>query len=197
MSTDDVVPPAPGSGEVTDLLGAWAAGDATALERLVPLIYDELRRLASRRLRGRRQGNTLQPTALVHEAFLRLVDYRTHWQNRDHFFAVAARTMRSVAVDHARRRLAKRRGGGSPLQLDLATVAEPGVDPASVDLLALDEALSRLQVMDAQQARVVELRYFAGLTLEETATALGISAATAWRDWRAARLWLFREIAGA
>jgi RNA polymerase sigma-70 factor (ECF subfamily) len=196
ITPDELAPAAAVPGEVTVLLRAWAAGAPDALDQLLPLVYDELRRLAGQRLRRERQGHTLQPTALVHEAFLRLVGYTPGWQDRQHFFAVAAQVMRRVAVDHARRRQAQRRGGGdSPLLLDLAAVAEPGAESIQVDLLALDEALGRLQQMDAQQARVVELRFFTGLSIDETAAALGISAATVWRDWKSAKLWLYREIA--
>lgn len=191
---EPLAPPAPG--EVTALLIAWRGGDAAALERLMPLVYAELRRLAAQRLRGERNAPTLQPTVLVHEAFLRLVDRRSPWQNRAHFFAVAARTMRRVAVDHARSRLRQKRGGGA-LRVDLTGVAEAAaVEPPSVDVLALDEALDRLEARDPQQARVVELRFFTGLSEEETAEALGISRSTVQRDWHFARLWLLRELGG-
>ena len=186
---------APPPGEVTALLQAWRGGDAAALERLIPLVYEELRRLAAQRLRGERHAPTLQPTALVHEAFLRLVDRKADWQNRGHFFAVAAQTMRRVAVDHARARLSQKRGAGA-VRVDLTGVVEPAVEPPSVDLMALDVALSRLEAMDPQQARIVELRFFTGLSIEETAAALGISDSTVQRDWRTAKLWLFRELAG-
>jgi RNA polymerase sigma factor (TIGR02999 family) len=184
--------PAPESGEITRLLRAWREGESTALDRLLPLVYDELRRLAATRMRGNR-GQTLQPTALVHEAFLRLVGQPIDWQDRGHFFAVASRAMRRIAIDSWRAGGALKRGGDAPrVPLEEGEVA---VAPPSVDLMALDAALTRLEAMSPQQARVVELRYFAGLSLEEIAEALGRSRSSVFRDWRAARAWLYRELA--
>lgn len=184
---------APSSGEVTRLLSAWSAGDAAALEALIPLVYDELRRLAGRELRGERPGHTLQPTAVVHEAFLKLVGQKdATWKNRGHFFAVAAQTMRRLLVDHARQRDAKKRGGEAVrVPLDAAGVTTL---PRDADVLALDQALHRLAGLDATQARVVELRYFGGLTLEETAEALDTSSSTVERSFRLAKAWLYREL---
>jgi RNA polymerase sigma-70 factor, ECF subfamily len=187
--------------DVTALLRAWGQGEQTALHELLPLVYGELRRQAARRLRAQPPGHTLQATALVHEAYLRLVDRDTagtDWQDRSHFFAVAARAMRSVLVDHARaRRAAKRGGGARALTLETAdasgALADRSSDPG-LDVEALDEALTRLAALDPRQARVVELRYFGGLSIEETAQALGVSHATVEREWRTARLWLRREL---
>jgi RNA polymerase sigma-70 factor, ECF subfamily len=189
-------PPDPPEGELTGLLRAWREGDAAAADELLPLVYGELRRIASQRMRGERGGHTLQPTALVHEAFLRLVGQPIDWRDRGHFFAVASRAMRRVAVDHWRAGAAQKRGGEGP-RLELGDAAEPAVEPKSVDVMALDAALSRLEQMSAQQARVVELRYFAGLSLEEVADLLDRSRASVFRDWRAARTWLFRELSGS
>jgi RNA polymerase sigma factor (TIGR02999 family) len=178
---------------VTALLKAWGEGDANALEQLIPLVYEELRNQAKRHLRREPVGHTLQTTALVHEAYLRLVDQReTQWQNRAHFFGVAGQLMRRILVDHARSRLAAKRGGAVPS----VTLAEDAIEnPESViDLLELDEALTRLGARDGQQARIVELRYFTGLGIEETAEALGISPATVKREWVMARAWLKREL---
>lgn len=181
--------------DVTSVLKEWGAGQDRALERLVPLVYRELRSLAASHLRGERQGHTLQPTALVNEVFLRLLDGReVVWQNRTHFFALAARMMRHILVDHARARLAEKRGGGAlPFPLEGPFDPSPISDRA---LLALDDALADLKRMDPRQCRIVELRYFAGLTLEETAESLGISVATVKREWTMARAWLRREVEG-
>jgi RNA polymerase sigma factor (TIGR02999 family) len=184
--------PDPPSGEITRLLRAWREGATGAVDQLLPLVYDELRRLAAGRMRGNR-GDTLQPTALVHEAFLRLVGQPIDWQDRGHVFAVASRAMRRIAIDHWRAGGAQKRGGEAPrIPLEEGEVA---VAPPSVDLMALDAALSRLEAMSPQQARVVELRYFGGLSLEEIADALGRSRSSVFRDWRAARAWLYRELA--
>jgi RNA polymerase sigma factor (TIGR02999 family) len=183
------------SGDVTALLRAWRAGDSAALDRLVPLVYGALRQLAAQRLRGGSGPATLQPTALVHEAFLRLVRGDIDWQSRAHFFAVASRTMRNVAIDHARRRQADKRGGDA-VRVDLTSAGEPAPAVPVVDVLALDEALSRLEALDPRQAKVVELRFFAGLSEDETAAVLDCSPATVTRDWRTARAWLFRELEG-
>ena len=185
--------PDPPSG-VTELLRRWNSGDREAMDRLMPIVYDELRRLAAGYLKGERPGHTLQPTALVHEAYLRLVRQdRVEWQNRAHFFGIAASMMRRVLVDHARRRQAEKRdAGGFRLTLQLGAAFEAARDP---ELLELDQALGRLERLDADQARVVELRFFGGLTVEETAVVLGISTATVKREWRTAKAFLRREMA--
>lgn len=180
---------------VTALLSDWSRGDATALTQLLPLVYAELRRIAARQLRGERATHTLQPTALVHEVYLRLVDQRqVDWQDRAHFLSVAAQTMRRILVDHARRHDARKRGDGVPcLSIDdAAEIAAAGEMP----LLALDEALCRLERVDPELARIVELRAFGGLTIEEAAHVLKVSPSTAKRDWRTAKAWLNRELRG-
>ena len=174
---------------VTALLADWSRGDTTALEQLLPLVYAELRRIAARQLRRERAEHTLQPTALVHEVYLRLVDQRhADWQNRAHFLGVAARIMRRILVDHARRHAAGKRGGGVRCVSidDAQEVAAAGEMP----IVALDHALSRLQEMDPDLARIVELRAFGGLTIEEAAHVLGVSPSTAKRGWRTAKAWL-------
>jgi len=187
--------------DVTGLLVAWSKGDRAALDELLPVVYAELRRQARRALRREAAGHTLQPTALVHEAYLKLVDQRPdRWQGRAQFFGVAARCMRQVLVDAARtRRAAKRGGGARAITLGDAEglVAAPsgGAEAAGDDVLALDEALTRLAALDPDQARIVELRYFAGLTIDDTAATLGISPATVSREWTVARRWLRRELA--
>jgi len=178
---------------VTALLADWSRGDTAALEQLLPVVYAELRHIAARQLRNERVGHTLQPTALVHEVYLRLVDQRqADWQNRAHFFGVAARIMRRILVDHARRHAAAKRGGG----LRCVSIDEAQDAPASADIpiLAADEALSRLEQIDPSLARLVELRAFGGLTIEEAAHVLGVSASTVKRDWRTAKAWLKREL---
>ena len=180
--------------EVTALLSDWSRGDAAAAERLMALVYRELRELASGLLRGERATHTLQPTALVHEAVLRLLgDAPLNLDNRAHFFGTMARAMRQVLVDHARRRNADKRGGGmAAVELEHALeLAQSG----GVDLIALDDLLRRLEVLDATQARVVELRYFVGLSIEETATVLGLHPSAVNREWAMARAWLKRELA--
>jgi RNA polymerase sigma factor (TIGR02999 family) len=181
---------------VTELLRAWGGGDARALDQLVPVVYEELRRQAQRYLRREAPGHTLQTTALVHEAYLRLVDQRqARWESRSQFFGVAAQLMRRILVDHARRHHAGKRGGsaiGVPLEEGTAAAHE-----RDVDVVALDEALTRLAALDERQARVVELRYFTGLGIEETAEVLGVSPATVKREWAIARAWLKRELADA
>jgi len=182
--------------EVTALLRAWGLGDLHASEELVPLVYEELRRQAKRALRRERVGHTLQTTALVHEAWLRLDgQHDSRWESRTQFLAVAAQMMRRVLVDHARtRRALKRGGGGTLVTLGDATNAAAASD--EVDVLALDDALARLATMDPRKARLVELRYFAGLSIPEAAAALGISQATVGREWSVARMWLRRELEG-
>ena len=180
------------SKEVTRLLGSWSRGDPEAREALMPLVYAELRRLAASYLRRERTDHTLQPTALVHEAYLRLVEQKSvQWQDKSHFFAITAQLMRRILVDHARGHLADKRGSGAPKVPLTEAIVMSQERPA--ELLALDESLSRLAALDAQQARVVELRVFAGLTVEETAEVLGISSATVKRDWRMAKAWLLQE----
>jgi RNA polymerase sigma factor (TIGR02999 family) len=180
---------------VTELLRAWGAGDAQASEPLVRLVYEELRRQAGIALRREGEGHTLQPTALVHEAWLRLDDqHAARWESRAQFFAIAAQMMRRVLLDHARTRLAQKRGGGA-VQVSLAG-AQPAVgEPLdAVDVIALDDALARLAVLDPQKARLVDLRYFAGLSIPEAAAVLGVSTATLGREWAIARMWLRREL---
>jgi RNA polymerase sigma factor (TIGR02999 family) len=179
--------------DVTDLLISWRQGDAAALDRLIPVVYDELRRVARRRLRGESPGQALQATALVHEVYLRLVDLnRMTLTSRAHFFGVAATLMRQILVDHARRQRADKRGGGvTVLSLDQAS---PAAWTSSVDVLALDEALDALSAIDSRQCRVVELRFFAGLNIDETADALGVSPATVEREWALAKAWLYRHL---
>src|SRR5437899_3260000 len=178
---------------VTELLLDWSNGDKSALNRLMPLVYDELRNVARRQFGMEEPGHTLQSTAVVHEVYLRLVDQqRVQWRNRAQFFAVAARMIRRILVDHARERSAAKRGGGAKkLALD-ETIATPAMK--DVDLVALDDALVAMAELDPQQTEVVELRFFAGLTIEETAEALGISPATVNRDWVTAKAWLFHEL---
>lgn len=180
-------------GEVTNLLIQLKKGNQDAESRLVPLVYEELRRLAGRYMRGERPGHTLQATALVHEAYLRLAGEREiSWQNRAHFFAVAANLMRRILVDHARTKRAKKRGGDDQkVSFDEAVLVQPQASP---QCLALDEALERLAKRDPRQARIVELRYFGGLSEQEAAEVLGISTRTVKRDWNVARAWLYQEL---
>ena len=179
--------------EVTDLLQAWGGGDPDARDRLMTLVYQELRRRAAAHLRRERHNRTLQPTALVHEAYLRLVDQRRAvWQNRAQFFGVASQMMRRILVDRARgRHMAKRSGRWARVTLDEATVAHP---PAEVGVLDLDHALTQLATFDARKSQIAELRFFGGLSLEETGEVLGVSLATVERDWQAARAWLFKTL---
>ncbi len=186
--------------EVSRLLAAWAQGEAAALSELLPLVYDELRRLADSYLRRERDSHTLQPTALVHEAFLRLLGHPPQLaqlaeaENRAHFFGIAAQVMRQVLVDHARAHASAKRGGAwQRISLTAAQFDAAG-DPHEIELLALDQALTRLAAFDPQLARLVELRYFADLTIAETAHVLGISSATVKREWQTARTWLQREL---
>lgn len=184
------------TGDITSLLRQWREGDGAARDRLVAVLYPELRALADRQLRGERDNHTLQPTALVNEAYLRLSGLdRLDWQDRGHFVHMAARVMREVLVDHARRRQAAKRDGGRQVTLTGLDLAAP--EAGDVDALALDAALARLEQLDPDKARVVELRYFGGLTIEETAEAMASSPATVKRQWQAARAWLFAALADA
>lgn len=178
------------------MLRDWGSGDEAALERLLPLVYRELHRQASGYLRRERVDHTLQATALINEAYLKLVAQNSvDFEDRTHFFAISARLMRQILVDHARTCHREKRGGSESIKVDLDEALKVGVDTASVDLIALDDALSRLGKIDERQARLVDLRYFSGLSLEETAEALGVSRATAARDWNVAKAWLRRELA--
>ena len=185
--------------DVTGLLLRWSEGDADALQRLLPLVYDELRRIASNQLRRERADHALVPTALVHELYLRLVEQRrTTWQNRAHFFGLAAKLMRRILVDHARAEHAEKRGG-QLTRVSLQDVLDddpPGTQVAEVvdDVLAIDDALKRLAIIDEDQARIVELRFFAGLSVEETAHVLARSPRTVKREWRLAKAWLYRAL---
>ena len=179
--------------EVTQILHDWSGGDARAPERLMPFVYDELRRLARSFLARERDGHTLQPTALVNETYLRLVDQtRVEWQNRAHFYGIASRMMRRVLIDHARAHATDKRGGGA-VRLSLEDVQLPAEQRAA-SLVALDEALGRLAAMDERKCRVVEMRFFGGLSDEEIAEVLGVTTRTVLRDWKKARLWLYREL---
>ncbi|HET6861782.1 MAG TPA: sigma-70 family RNA polymerase sigma factor [Pyrinomonadaceae bacterium] len=179
---------------VTQLLVDWGKGDKEALERLMPLVYSELRRLATNYLRRERPGHTLQPTALVNEAYLRLVDQKNaQWQNRAQFFGISAQLMRRILVDHARQKQAAKRGGSGQQRLSISS-AHAFVDGPGIDFLALNEALEELSKMDAQQERIVELKFFGGLSIEETAEVLKISHSTVERDWKLARAWLRRKL---
>jgi RNA polymerase sigma factor (TIGR02999 family) len=184
---------APRKDDVTDLLEELSDGNQDALAALVPLVYEQLRRLARSHMRREQRMQTLQTTALVHEAYMRLVDQRNvRWQNRAHFFAIAAQAMRRILVSRARARLAEKRGGGGEkVQIDDLDIANP---ESTVDLVAIDEALQRLAALDPQQGRIVELRFFGGLTVEEAAEVLQLSASTVKREWRTAKAWLRREL---
>lgn len=182
------------SKNVTEWLLRWSEGDRDALERLFPLVYDECRRMAARDLRRERSEHTLNPTALVHEMYLKLVDQRrANWKNRMQFFGVVAQIMRRVLVDHARTRQARKRGGGQTF-VTLEGIGDASDESRIADVLAIDEALSRLAQLDRDQERIVELRFFAGLTVEETAHVLGCSPRTVKREWQHAKAWLFREL---
>jgi RNA polymerase sigma factor (TIGR02999 family) len=182
-----------GPPNVTQLLVAWSGGDRAALEALTPLVHHELRRLAARQMAGERPGHLLQPTALVNEAYMRLVDWKdVQWQNRAHFFGTAAQIMRRVLVDIARTRDRTKRGKGQ-VHVSLSEAALAAA-PQSADLVALDDALRTLEAVDARKCRVVELRYFGGLSLEEAALVLNVSVATVRRDWSLAKAWLYREL---
>jgi len=177
---------------LTGLLVEWRDGDQAALDRLMPLVYDQLRRIAHRYVQRERDGHTLQTSALVNEAYLRLADQKVVWQNRAHFFAVTARVMRHILIDHARRRRYAKHGGDAR-QVPIDEAAAMSLERAA-ELIALEEALDELAELDQRKSRVVELRYFGGLSLEETAEALNISLMTVRRDWRAAKAWLYRRL---
>lgn len=182
--------------DVSQLLADWQRGDQAAFDRLVPLVYEELRRVARARLRGERDGHTLQTTALVHEAYVRLADLdRMTVRDRGHFFAMASRLMREILVDHARRRNAEKRGGGA--EVVSLEDANPAAVADAVDLLALDEALTQLAAFEARLCQVVELRFFGGLSIAETAVALDVSPATIERDWVVAKAWLYQRLSPA
>ena len=181
-----------GSKPVTELLARWNAGDQSAMDALLPLVYGELRKMARRFLSGERVSHTLQSTALVHEAYLRMVDQSPSGiENRTQFFSIAARLMRQILVDHARERHASKRGGGNVITLDESAEIAPKQD---LDMVALDDALNELARLDERQARIVELRFFAGLSIEETSRVLAVSPVTVTRSWTTARLWLQREL---
>jgi RNA polymerase sigma-70 factor, ECF subfamily len=181
--------------DITQLLADLTGGDKEALDKLLPLVYDELRRLADRYLRRERDDHTLQATALVHEAYLRLIDQKeVRWQNRAHFFGVAAQMMRRILVDHARALQTTKRGSGG-LKLALDDVVELA-DEQATDMVALDEALTALEAFDPQKSRIVELRFFGGLSIEETAEVMGLGTATVTRQWRTAKAWLYKAVTG-
>ena len=183
-------------GDITALLRLWSDGDERAFDQLIPLVYDELHRMALRYLAGERAAISLQPTALINELCLRLLGWdQARWQNRSHFFGVSAQRMRRVLVDIARRRRANRRGGTAAAHVSLDDV-EIAADQGDTDLAAIDQALQKLAAEDARKAKIVELRFFGGLSMEEAAQALGISVRTAHSDWAFARAWLFRELSG-
>lgn len=187
-------PGEPAAEDVSTLLRAWSDGDQSALERLTPIVYDELHRLARRYMKGERSGHSLQTTALVNEAYMRLVDYKSmQWQNRAHFFAVSAQLMRRILVEHARRHNLKR--GGGVQHVSFEDTAEVSGDRAA-DLGALDDALDALARIDPRKVQVVEMRFFGGLSVEETAEVLKVSPVTVMRDWSTAKAWLYRELAG-
>ncbi|HEY7169954.1 MAG TPA: sigma-70 family RNA polymerase sigma factor [Vicinamibacterales bacterium] len=190
-------PTPPGQGEVTTLLRAWSAGDAEAFERVMPLVYDELHRMAARCLAGERSTISLQATGLVNELCVRLLGWSPRtWQNRGHFFGVSARMMRRVLVDIARRRRAERRGGDAAIRVPLEGVDVAASQPGA-DLLDVDRALDLLAFEDPRKARIVELRFFGGLSFDEIAEALGVSERTVYADWAFARAWLYRALSGA
>jgi len=183
-----------GTGGITELLIAWSGGRREALDNLLPLVYKDLRRLAAGYMKGEAVGHSLRPTALVHEAYVRLIDQRqVKWRDRAHFFGVAAGMMRRILVDHARVRRAEKRGGGWE-RVTLAEDEVAGAAPVEIDVLALHDSLERLAAFDSRQERIVELRYFGGLTIDETAEVVGLSAATVVREWTIARAWLRRDL---
>ena len=180
--------------EVTELLRRWASGDAAAHERLIPLVYEECRRIAERQLRSEDPGHTLEPTALVHELYLRLVDQRgATWQSRAHFYGVSAQMMRRILVDHARARQTRKRGA-KRVMISLTDAADTSSDASIADILAIDDLLTRLGAQDPEQQRIVELRFFAGLTVEDTAMVIGRSPRTVKREWQLAKAWLYHEL---
>jgi RNA polymerase sigma-70 factor (ECF subfamily) len=181
----------PDVAEVTSLLAAWSEGDVAALQKLLPLVEDELHRLAHRYMSHERKDHTLQTTALVNEAYLKLVEQKVNWRNRSHFFAIAAQIMRRILIDYARKHLGPQRGGGKPISLDDVSVIS---DDRAGELVALDDALTQLSLLDLRKARVVELRYFGGLSVYEIAVVLNVSTETITRDWRRAKAFLRREI---
>jgi RNA polymerase sigma-70 factor (ECF subfamily) len=186
------------SAEITRLLREWQAGDRGALDALIPVVYDELHVIASRHMAREWRAGTLETTALVNEAYLKLVDQRkVDWQSRAHFFAIAAQVMRRILVDHARRKLRGKRGGGAVMPVVTTSIQVPEAAADLVDVLAVDRALSQLEGLDPDQARIVELRFFAGLTVEETAAVVGVSPATVKREWAVAKAWLYRALTAA
>jgi len=188
---------AAGQGSATGLLIAWGGGDERAREQMLPLVYDELRRLAAGYLRRERPGHTLQPTALVHEAYVRLIDQRqVDWSNRAQFIGLAAVMMRRVLVNHARDRVADKRGGGAE-HVPLTVAGDNIGGPPEIDFLDLHDALERLAGLDPRKSQIVELKFFGGLTMEEIAEALGVSRATVEREWTFTRAWLYREMSGS
>ena len=195
MTGEKTPEPTPPTREVTGLLIAWGAGDESAFERLVPMVHEELRRLAHREMGRERAGHTLQTTALVNEAYIRLIDVsQVKWQDRAHFFAMSARLMRRILVDHARARQSQKRGGATrKISFEESLVVSP---ERGEDLVALDDALQALAVVDARKCQVVEMRYFGGLSVEESAEALHVSPETVMRDWKLAKVWLLRELSG-
>ena len=182
------------SGEVSELLQAWTDGDRGVLDRLTPIVYDQLHRLARHYMKGERPSHSLQTTALINEAYIRLVDYKgMQWQNRAHFFAVSAQVMRHILVDHARRRNLKRGGGVQHVSLEDTAIVGGA---RAADLIALDDALNKLAKLDGRKAEVVEMRFFGGLSVEKTAEVLKVSSVTVMRDWSTAKAWLYRELTG-
>jgi RNA polymerase sigma factor (TIGR02999 family) len=180
--------------DITSILIRWGEGDREALDRLIPMVYDELHRIAERYFRRERSDNTLQPTALVNEVYIRLINQSgVSWQNRAHFFGIAANTMRRILVERARARNASKRGSGD-YKLDLTDVSDIPAEGSHLDLLALDRALEQLASFDQQQSRIVEAKFFGGLSIEETAEVIGVSPATVKREWVLAKAWLFREL---
>lgn len=187
-------PPRGSSDDITGLLLQWSSGDADALDRLMPLIYEECRRIAAQQIRREHRDHTLDPTAVVHELYLRLIDQRrATWENRAHFFAIAAQLMRRILVDYARARGAQKRGGAA-LLVSLEAAADTPNDSTIEDVIAIDDALERLAGIDAEQVRIIELRFFAGLTVEDTARVVGRSPRTVKREWQLAKAWLYREL---
>ena len=187
-------PPRGSSDDITGLLLQWSSGDADALDRLMPVIYEECRRIAAQQIQREHRDHTLDPTAVVHELYLRLIDQRrATWENRAHFFAIAAQLMRRILVDYARARGAQKRGGAA-LLVSLDAAADTPNDSRAEDVIAIDDALERLTAIDTDQVRIIELRFFAGLTVEDTARVVGRSPRTVKREWQLAKAWLYREL---